>query len=124
MLNNQPGSSSNLTAIEELRRRADGAPRQDTFFDSQDQPPQNWAWIILWRIKDFGPTLDAAGEWCEWATDPDRPNHFRSQAGAEQKIAKRIIELARKIKLGLVELKIEPKYIGYVPGKDETWISD
>lgn len=124
MLNDHSDAPSNLSSIDKLRRWADGPPRQDVFFDSQDQPPEKWAWVVLYRLKDFGPKLDAEGEWSEWATANPRPNHFRSRWGAETRIAGLILEHERKIRLGLVEFKVEPKYIGYVPGKDESWIKD
>lgn len=114
-----------LTPVQKLKSLADGIPRQESLFDANDQPPENWAWVVLFRIVSYGPSYDQpAGEWSDWSPDWDRPNHFRSREGAERKIAKRALELEREIKLGIIELKIEPKYIGYVPGKDEAWIAD
>jgi hypothetical protein len=112
-----------VSPITELKRRADGIPRQESFFDVNDQPTENWAWVVLYRIRQYGPTIPD-GIWMDWTNIMQRPNHFRSRLGAERRIAQVVLENKQNVKAGLIQYKIEPKYIGYVPSKDEAWIAD
>jgi hypothetical protein len=51
-----------------------------------------------------------------------RPNHFRREANA----VKRAEELVRTFKRGydlkMFEIRITPKYLGYLPDESEKWI--
>lgn len=90
--------------------------RQDTFFDSNEMPENEWAWIV--EKKFIFPALP--GE-CEWRIVP-RPNHFRKESDAVKRAEDLNGEFHRAYELKLVEFRVVPKYIGYVPGEDETWI--
>jgi hypothetical protein len=91
--------------------------RQTTFFLDNTMPDENWGWVVEFRYLD--PEIgDGKGEWeC-----PPRPNHFRLEANA----AARVVELSNQfkdaIRLKMVEFRFQPKYLGYVPPEDETWI--
>jgi hypothetical protein len=61
MLNNLSGTQSNLTAIDELRRRADGPPRQDTFFDSDDGKRNRVYRIQQAVMETFLPNISRDG---------------------------------------------------------------
>jgi hypothetical protein len=96
---------------------------QETFFNAGEMPEKNWAYVVeVWYHRDM---LDALGrdprERPEWET-AKRPNHFRTEAGAVARAEVLTREFKRPIQLGLVEFRVVPKYIGYVPPADERWI--
>ena len=97
--------------------------RQDTFFNPKDQPEEFWAYVVeAWYCRDM---LDAMGrdprERPEWETVP-RPNHFRLEANAVKRAEALALEFKRAMELKLLELRVVPKYIGYFPPNDESWI--
>lgn len=100
--------------------------RQKTFFSADDYPAQNWAWVLQVRYVNLeydGVKIDP-NEFSEWKTYPHQPgevSHFRNELRAHAALAERIKLHERKIHLRLLELRVEPKYIGYVP-ENEAWI--
>lgn len=102
---------ASVTPIRELRRKADGEPRQDIFWREADIIPEYWAWVVFIRIACEVPDANA-WEWSEWVPCYEKPNHFRSEAGAEQALAAFRAKEKRKHDLALIESKVEPKYIG------------
>lgn len=98
---------------------------QETFFDAGEMPEENWAYVVeVWYHRDM---LDALGrdprDRPEWET-VKRPNHFRTEASAVTRAEELALEFKRAAELKLVEFRVSPKYVGYVPPKDESWISD
>ena len=79
----------------------------------------NWCYVVMYRASVNELIPDS---WSQWVTDFVRPNHFRSIEDAYGRMSYRINEEDRKVKLGLLEFKVEPKYLGFVPAKDEAWI--
>lgn len=114
--------------LRQLRRKADGEPRQDHLFAEWAIIPEFWAWVVEIRARISGNVADPLleGEWTDWVPHWLKPNHFRSQLGAKDRYALLMSEkdFARKIELGLLECRVMPKYIGCIPDKDETWIAD
>jgi hypothetical protein len=110
-----------LVALRALRRRADGPPRQEFLFaDELKLPGGGWAWIVKVKSKwnEAGDTVDYLPDW-------ERPNHFRSEAAAVARLELRRAQEKRKIDLGFLEFKVEPKWLGKViQVTDEDWISD
>ncbi len=97
--------------------------KQATFFSAEDYKSENWCWIVEIRYEnqEYGVHI-AAAPWSEWCIHPGRPNHYRSELRAHEVLQTLQAQYKRKIELGLVELRVEPKYIGYIPGSGETWI--
>ena len=107
----------------ESRRPIMERHRQETFFDVNDQPTQNWCWIVEQKFSremldamGRDPTIPAAWEIGKC------PSHFRTEARAIERAEGLAQECVYGIKQGLVEFRVVPKYIGYVPAKDESWI--
>jgi hypothetical protein len=48
---------------------------------------------------------------------------FRREASAVARAEELSVEYKRGIELDLIEFRVVPKYIGYVPDQDEAWIS-
>ena len=97
--------------------------KQQTLFDPNEMPPENWAWVV--ELKFDRGMLDAMGrdprEPIVWET-VKRPNHFRVEANAVARVQELMKEFSRGVEMGLVQFRFEPKYVGYVPPEDETWI--
>jgi hypothetical protein len=97
---------------------------QQTLFDSREMPTENWAWVVEFQYNR--EMMDANGrdprEPLHWESVP-RPNHFRLETNAVKRVQELSVEYAKYIKMGLVQFRFEPKYVGYVPPEDETWIS-
>lgn len=94
--------------------------RQGTFFDSNAMPPENWAWVVEKRF--LAPELDVDPDNpAQWMTVP-RPNHFRVEQHAVDRVAELAKDFKDAIKMKLVEFRFSAKYVGYVPPEDETWI--
>ena len=51
-----------------------------------------------------------------------RPNHFRKEADAVKRCEELAVAFKRAMELKLVEFRAVPKYVGYVPPEDESWI--
>ena len=96
--------------------------RQETFFDSDDMPTRNWAYIVERKVCQSVAEFTLSGNPDEWQLVP-RPNHFRTEANAIARAEELSVEFARAVKLKLVVFRVSPKYVGYVPPKDEGWIS-
>lgn len=104
--------------------------RQKTFFTAEDFPAQNWAWVLEYRYANLdhdGVRLDPA-PFSEWRTflrssnpKDKKPSHFMNELRAHTVLQECQAQFERKIQMGLVEFRVEPKYIGYVP-ENEAWI--
>lgn len=103
---------------------ASPSPRQDMWFETElAMVSEHWAWAIEIRTSlGLHPVALECGSpgWSDWTIDWEHPYYFRSETGAKTGIRQR----AERRKSGLLEFRIQPKYIGFVPGKDETWIAD
>lgn len=95
----------------------DRSKRQDTLFDLHFMPTSHWGWIVEYRLL----TYDSAPLWSEWGTAP-RPNHFRSEQGANDRVVEMKETHIRPSNLGIIEFRVSPKYLGYIPDSDEAWI--
>jgi hypothetical protein len=96
-------------------------PKQETFFDAHMMPEENWAYIV--ERKFLPPMLDMNPSCLpDWVLH-SKPNHYRSEASARLRMDNLKIEFNDAIKFGLIEFRVVPKYIGYVPPEDEVWIS-
>jgi hypothetical protein len=115
-----------INGLRELRKRADGIPRQEYLFAEELRlRGGGWAWIVQVRIPlSFDDNLMTI-EWGEWVVDWLRPNHFKSKGGAEAQLFHRKEKEKRKVNLGLVEFRIAPKFLGpVIETKDEEWLGD
>jgi len=101
-----------------------GRKVQQTLFNPNDQPEENWAYVVERRfLVGAVGTNDAFDGTCgHWYTVP-RPNHFRLEANAVLRAHELMTEFKRAWELKLVEFRVVPKYVGYVPPADEVWIS-
>ena len=94
-----------------------------TFFDVNYMPEENWAYVV--EVRWSRDMLDALGRdprsEPEWET-VKRPNHFRLEKNAVKRAEELAREFSRGLAMKLVELRVSPKYIGYVPPEDERWI--
>jgi len=79
----------------------------------------HWCYVVMYRVSVNELIPDS---WSQWVTDFVRPNHFRTADAAYERMKYRINEEQRKVDLGLMQFKVEPKYLGFVPAKDEAWI--
>ncbi len=99
-------------------------PEPQLICDPWDKPPSHWCWVVTVRMwfDGFELSPDAASQWSDWTTIGS-PSHFRSETGAA--IRKRFLEdrdaIVRTPRRK--EFRVEPKYLGYIPGEDEKWIS-
>lgn len=95
---------------------------QDTFEDVDRglQQGPHWCYVVMVRV--YGNEL-IPDYWSQWITDFKRPNHFREYEAAVARMIHRRHEEHRKFVLGLIEFKVEPKYLGFVPAEDEAWIA-
>jgi hypothetical protein len=102
-----------------LRKKADGMPRQEFLFaDELKLPGGGWAFVVFVRVN-------LEGRWSSWQPDWERPNHFRSEKGALERLKMRTEEEKRKIELGILKYKVEPKWLGEViKVRDEEWLAD
>ena len=99
--------------------------QQETFFSTDVHPAKNWGWILLFRqldVNNDGVTVATWTQWCPF--DRIFPWHFRSEFGAQKRLAELLADRgwARKVELGLIEFRIEPKYLGCIPEASEKWI--
>ena len=91
--------------------------QQETFFDSPLMPEEFWCWTVEWRF--LPPEKD--GEGGKWHLVM-RPNHFRQERNAVSRGEALMEEFKAAARLKMLEIRVVPKYIGYVPPADETWI--
>jgi hypothetical protein len=106
--------TSRSEALRELTRLADGRPRQTEIFTSTDWAGKRedfWCYVVQYRVAT------AEGGWEEWSSDRP-PSHFRTEAGAKERLAARMKEFDTP----LLELRVTPKWLGYIPDADEKWI--
>lgn len=112
----------------ELNRVTDGAPVQEELYEEWIINPAFWAYVVEVRMRIKGAATDWTewAEWTDWVPHWEKPNHFRSEAGADRRYGLLLAskDIARKIELGLLDMRVRPKYIGCNPGKDEAWIAD
>ena len=101
-----------------MKERRGAGPAQNAFFSIHEMPEQNWAYAIECRLGDQGP-IEAA-EWMLYRTGG--VCHFRSEAGALERLQELNDDNCRSIALKVIEFRVVPKYVGYVPDKDEAWI--
>src|SRR5258708_3357517 len=80
-----PNGITPENALNKLRRRADGPPRQETFFSIDDQPTKNWAYAVFVKVH-MQNAKGPGTEWTDWVTDWIKPNHFRSSEGAQRQL--------------------------------------
>jgi hypothetical protein len=97
-----------------------GTKRQEALFDLNEMPEPHWGWYVVYRLYDQ-TIAHPEGEWSEWGTIP-RPNHFRSEEGAESRVAEMKREHPYPVSKGWIEFRCEAKYLGYIPDEDEAWI--
>lgn len=102
-------------ALRQLRRRADGGPRQTEIFTATDwsQGQEHlWCYVVQHRIVHLSG-------WEPWESDT-KPAHFRREADAIERMTAR----RREIDSPLIEFRVAPKWLGYVPDADadEKWI--
>jgi hypothetical protein len=95
-------------------------PKQETFFDAHMMPEENWAYIVEQRVPDS--IADEARLFKGWVI-VDRPNHFRTGEKALTRLRGLEERWKETIAKGFLELRVVPKYVGYVPPEDEVWIS-
>lgn len=97
--------------------------RQGTFFDSNEMPPENWAWVVEWQVDQSIAEFLCLSERDPnvWQTVP-RPNHFRLEQHAVDRVVELTKEFKRPVELKMVKFRFAAKYVGYVPPEDETWI--
>jgi len=97
---------------------------QQTLFNPNDQPECNWAYVVELKWTDAA-MRDALGRDprspVEWET-AKRPNHFRLESNAVLRAEALVREFKRAVEMRLVEFRVVPKYVGYVPPQDESWI--
>lgn len=97
---------------------------QTTFFNPNEQPPEHWAWIV--EVFYSREMMDGLGrdpqEPPRWECFPLRPNHFRREDVAHERRLGLIEEYKHYITLGIIDFRVSPKYIGYIPPEDEVWI--
>jgi hypothetical protein len=96
--------------------------RQLTFFDANEMPEQNWAYVVERKMCQYAADFTLEGMPDTWETVP-RPNHFRKEENAVARAEELAVQFKRAVTLKLVEFRVSPKYVGYVPPKDEVWIS-
>jgi len=80
-------------------------------------PEEFWCWTVEWR---FLP-LEKDGEEGKWHL-VRRPNHFRQEGDAVSQGQALREEFKDAVRLKMLEIRVVPKYIAYVPSDDETWI--
>lgn len=95
-------------------------PRQQQLFATNEMPESHWGWVVDYRLRCM--LGDDLSTWSEWGCAP-RPNHFRSEAGAKARVAEMMEEYGQGFRLSLLEIRVVPKYLGYVPPPDEAWIN-
>jgi hypothetical protein len=103
-------------------------PRQAVFFNDKEMPSENWCWTVEsrhwlegWDISQG--TFMHEGVWGHWL--PIRGvSHFRTEELAEKMMSVLRGNLAQYFpeRVGKIEYRVAPKYIGYVPSEDEVWI--
>lgn len=96
---------------------------QQFLIDPNDQPEENWAYVVEQKLgRDLA---DAMGrdprEELDWET-VKRPNHFRLEANAVARAEDLVKEFAWGVKFNQIIFRVSPKYVGYVPPADESWI--
>lgn len=99
--------------------RTEAAPVQEAFEEIERwlaMSGPKWCAVVECRMND--------GIWSDWVSDWEHPSHFRSESSAWARLEARQIVEKVKIRLGILEFRVIPKYLGYVPGRDETWIAD
>jgi len=75
-----------------------------------------WVWRVSIRFW-----MDDVTEWSDWTADFEFPNHFRTWENARDRMNARMKRETKKIELGILEFRLDPKYIGYIPG-EESWL--
>ena len=70
-----------------------------------------WCYVVQHRVAK------AEGGWEPWESDT-RPAHFRTEEGATERCEAR----RREIESPLLQFRVAPKWLGYVPDGDEKWI--
>lgn len=70
-----------------------------------------WCYVVQHRVAV------AEGGWEKWESDT-RPSHFRTEAGAIERMQQRRCEMDTP----LIEFRVAPKWLGYIPDGDEQWI--
>jgi hypothetical protein len=101
-------------ALRELTRLADGQPRQTEIFTMTDwagEKDEFWCYVVQHRVAL------AEGGWEPWESDT-RPAHFRREADAVARCQSR----RREVESPLLEFRVAPKWLGYIPDADEKWI--
>lgn len=95
---------------------------QDTFCEVtvglQNGPLYCYVVMVRMSVNELIPD-----SWSQWQPDWQQPSHFRRREDAHERRIKREADESTKIALGILEYKVEPKYLGFVPDKDEAWIA-
>jgi hypothetical protein len=98
--------------------------QQELLFNTSEHPEKHWCWAIEFRLSYFRNTVaHPEGEylWGDWGAVV-RPNHYRKESAARARVEELKAEHVRPRHLDVVEFRIEPKYLGYIPDMDEAWI--
>lgn len=106
--------TSRSEALRELMRRADRMPRQTEIFTATDWAGGKedfWSFVVQHRVAK------AEGGWESWEIDT-RPAHFRREADAVERCEAR----RKEIESPLLEFRVVPKWLGFIPDADEVWI--
>lgn len=110
--------------LRELRKLHDGEIRQTEIFTATDwagSREELWCFVVQHRVAK------AEGGWEAWESDT-RPAHFRRETDAIVRCRARETEMnmiGGPCRLGqapLLEFRVAPKWLGYVPDADEKWI--
>lgn len=101
-------------------------PSQARLFNTNEQPTRHWCFFVEYRIQEIVQAppeykVDVLGFMGDWGVVV-RPNHFRTEEGAAARVEELKAENKRPVSLGLIEFRVVPKYLGYVPDDDEAWI--
>lgn len=107
-------TTSRSEAFRDLRKSLDGRPRQTQIFTSTDWAQgceDFWCYVVQYRVAR------AEGGWEPWASDRP-PSHFRREADAHERMRAR----EKDFDTPLLQLRVAPKWLGYIPDADEVWI--
>lgn len=70
-----------------------------------------WCFVVQHRVAK------AEGGWEPWESDT-KPAHFRRESDAVERCDQR----RKEIESPLLEFRVAPKWLGYIPDADEVWI--
>jgi hypothetical protein len=100
-------------------------PRGKTLFDIRDMPREKWAYCVerrrLWTAT--GSDGEETRVWRDYHRPVDkRPYGFLTRAAALRRMMDLMREDRHNIADGLVEYRVSPQYLGYLPDGEE-WYS-